>query len=172
MCRIIVYSACGNLQNKQHIPFDIVPTSQSYISDYSLMLSSIISQKPLWLFKSILRYDYSIVLYRIAGNFDVFYAFQPDSQNLTRQTIKSIQWLVKDSDHPSKYFPSNIWRVSICQNFPHQNFPLYGICFWHAQCSGILCILCVCMCLAVLMLNCNSGGNNSYRISCTTSKHS
>ena len=29
--------------------------------------------------------------------------------------------MVKDSDHPSKYFPSNIWRVSI-----HQNFALYG----------------------------------------------
>ena len=31
---------------------------------------------------------------------------------------------MKDSDHPSKYFPSNI---SICQKFPCQNFVLYGI---------------------------------------------
>ena len=51
--------------------------------------------------------------YRIAGNFDggnidVFDAIQPDRQNLTRQTFKSIQCLVKDSDHPSKYIPSNI----------------------------------------------------------------
>ena len=42
------------------------------------------------------------------GNIDVFDAFQPDRQNLTRQTFKAIQRLVKDCDHPSKYFPSNI----------------------------------------------------------------
>ena len=41
-------------------------------------------------------------------NFDVFDAFQPDRQNLTCQTSKAIQHLVEDSDHPSKYFPSNI----------------------------------------------------------------
>ena len=51
--------------------------------------------------------------YRIAGNFnggnfDGFDAFQPDRQNLTRQILKAIQCLVKDTDHPSKYFPSNI----------------------------------------------------------------
>ena len=51
--------------------------------------------------------------YRIAGNFDggnieVFDTFQPDHQNLTRQIFKAIQRLVKDCDHPSKYFPSNI----------------------------------------------------------------
>ena len=44
--------------------------------------------------------------YCIAGNFDVFDAFQPDHQNLTRQIFKAIQYLVKDTDHPSKYFPS------------------------------------------------------------------
>ena len=42
------------------------------------------------------------------GNFDVFDAFQPDHQNLTSQIFKAIQSLVKDSDHLSKYFPSNI----------------------------------------------------------------
>ena len=73
-----------------------------------------------------------LVSYRIAGNFDggnfdVFEAFQPDRQNLTCQIFKSIQCLVKDSDHPSKYFVSNICRVSIRQNSPRQNFPLYGI---------------------------------------------
>ena len=52
-------------------------------------------------------------VYRIAGNFDrgnidVFDAFQPDRQNLTRQNFKAIQRLVKDCDHPSKYFLSNI----------------------------------------------------------------
>ena len=38
------------------------------------------------------------------GNFEVFDAFQPDRQNLTHQIFKAIQCLVKDSDHPSKYF--------------------------------------------------------------------
>ena len=42
------------------------------------------------------------------GNFDIFGAFLPDRQNLTRQIFKAIQCLVKHSDHPSKYFPSNI----------------------------------------------------------------
>ena len=54
-----------------------------------------------------------ISIYRIAGNFDGgnfdgFDAFQPDRQNLTHQILKAIQCLVKDTDHPSKYFPSNI----------------------------------------------------------------
>ena len=44
----------------------------------------------------------------IAGNFDGFDAFQPDHQNLTRQILKAIQCLVKDTDYPSKYFLSNI----------------------------------------------------------------
>ena len=44
----------------------------------------------------------------MGGNFDVFDAFLPDRQNLTCQIFKAIQCLVKDSDHPSKYFPSNI----------------------------------------------------------------
>ena len=35
----------------------------------------------------------------------------------------------------------------------------------------VLCI-CVCVCLATLMLKCNSGSNSSYRLSCTTVKHS
>ena len=34
--------------------------------------------------------------YRIAGNFDVFDAFQPDRQNLTCQLFKAMQHLVKD----------------------------------------------------------------------------
>ena len=34
-----------------------------------------------------------------------------------------------------------------------------------------LCI-CACVCLATLTLKCNSGGNNSYRLSCTTVKYS
>ena len=51
--------------------------------------------------------------YRIAeiltgGKFEVFDAFLTDRQNLTCQIFKAIQCLVKDSDHPSKYFPSNI----------------------------------------------------------------
>ena len=54
-----------------------------------------------------------LLIYRIAGNFDGgnfdgFDVFQPDRQNLTRQILKAIQYLVKDTDHPSKYFPSNI----------------------------------------------------------------
>ena len=37
--------------------------------------------------------------------------------------------MVKDSDHLSKYFPSNIWRISIRQNFPRQIFVLYVVHF-------------------------------------------
>ena len=37
-------------------------------------------------------------------NFDVFDVLQPDRQNLTCQIFKAIQCLVKDTDHPSKYF--------------------------------------------------------------------
>ena len=55
-----------------------------------------------------LRYDYRIVGNFDGGNIDVFDAIQPDRQNLTRQIFKAIQRLVKDCDHPSKYFPSNI----------------------------------------------------------------
>ena len=34
------------------------------------------------------------------------------------------RYIVKDNNYPSKYFPSNIWRVSI-----RQNFALYGTSF-------------------------------------------
>ena len=47
-------------------------------------------------------------IYHIAGNFDVFGAFQSDRKNLTHQIFKSIQCLIKDSDHPLKYFLSYI----------------------------------------------------------------
>ena len=65
------------------------------------------------------------VTYRIArnfdgGNFDGFDAFRPDRQKLTRQILKAIQCLVKDTNHLSKYFPLNIWKVSIRQNPPRQ----------------------------------------------------
>ena len=71
-----------------------------------------------------------MINYRIAANYDRgkywrFWRFQPDYQNLTRQIFKAIQRLVKDCDHPSKYFPSNIWKVSV-----RQNFPLYGISYF------------------------------------------
>ena len=49
-----------------------------------------------------------VYTYRIAGNIDVFDAIQLYRQNLARQMFKAIQRLVKDCDHPSKYFPSNI----------------------------------------------------------------
>ena len=42
----------------------------------------------------------------MGGNIDVFDAFHPDRQNLTRQIFKAIQCLVKDCDHPSKYLKS------------------------------------------------------------------
>ena len=63
------------------------------------------------------------MMYRIAGNFDVFDASQPDRQNLTRQIFKAMHHLVKDSEHPSKYFPSKIRKISIHQNFPPSKFP-------------------------------------------------
>ena len=61
--------------------------------------------------KAICRFLENQTSYRIAGNFDGgnfdgFDAFQPDRQNLTRQILKAC--LVKDIDHPSNYFPSNI----------------------------------------------------------------
>ena len=64
------------------------------------------------------------------GNFDVFDVFELDRQNLTHQIVLKqysvYRYMVKGSNHPSKYVPSNIWRVSICQNFPHQNL-LYTV---------------------------------------------
>ena len=46
------------------------------------------------------------------GNFDIFDAFQLDHQNLTHQiALKQYsiyRCMMKDSNHPSKYFPSNI----------------------------------------------------------------
>ena len=53
-------------------------------------------------------FKYHIVGNFDGGNFDIFDAFQPDHQNLTREIFKATQCLVKDNDHPSKYFPSNI----------------------------------------------------------------
>ena len=44
----------------------------------------------------------------MGGNFDGFDAFRPDRQKLTRQILKAIQCLVKDTNYLSKYFPSNI----------------------------------------------------------------
>ena len=49
-------------------------------------------------------------------NCNIFDTSQPDYQNLTHQIIfKALQCLVKDSEYPSKYFPSNI-EVSIHPN--------------------------------------------------------
>ena len=57
------------------------------------------------------------VIYHIAqnfdgGNFDIFDALQLDHQNLTHQIVKKqysvYRCMVKDSDHSSKYFQSNI----------------------------------------------------------------
>ena len=49
------------------------------------------------------------------GNFAVFDAFQPDCQNLTNQIFKVLQHLcrsiVKDGDHPLKYFPSKVIKI-------------------------------------------------------------
>ena len=44
------------------------------------------------------------------------------------KTIQHVQ-VYGERQWPSvKYFLSNIWRVSICQKFPGQNFALYGMC--------------------------------------------
>ena len=54
-------------------------------------------------------YIYHIVQSFDEGNFD---AFQLDHQNLTSQIVQKqhsvYRCMVKDSDHPSKYFLSNI----------------------------------------------------------------
>ena len=62
------------------------------------------------------------------GNFDVFDAFQPDRQNLTRQIFKAIQCLVKGTDHPSKYSRQIFEKSASVKISPHQNFPLYTVC--------------------------------------------
>ena len=72
-----------------------------------------------------MKKHHSLPNYRIVQNFDVFDAFQLDRQNLTHQIEKQhsiYRCIVKDSDNPSQYFPSNIWRVGICQNFPLSKF--------------------------------------------------
>ena len=66
--------------------------------------------------------------YCIAQNFDggKFWCFwhfpdRPSKFNLSnclKKQYSVYRCIVKDSDHPSKYFLSNIWRVCICQNFP------------------------------------------------------
>ena len=62
----------------------------------------------------------------MGANFDNFDAFRLDHQNLTRQIVLKrysiYRCMVKDSDYPSKYFPSNIWRVHTYQNFPPSKF--------------------------------------------------
>ena len=69
---------------------------------------------------------FKYVICSIAGNFDVFDAFQPDRQNLTHEIFKSIQCLVNDCDHPSKYF-RKIFQESVSIKISsHQNFLLYG----------------------------------------------
>ena len=72
---------------------------------------------------------YKLPSYRIAGNFDVFDAFQPERQNLTHQIFKAIQCLVKDTDHPSKYSHQIFEKSASVKISPHQNFPLYGMSF-------------------------------------------
>ena len=52
-----------------------------------------------------------------------FWYFSARLSNLTRQTFKALQGLVKDSDHPSKYFPSNIWKKSVA-SYPSNFTPL------------------------------------------------
>ena len=73
-----------------------------------------------------------MINYRIAGNIDGgkywrFWRSQPDRQNLTHQIFKAIQCLVKDCDHPSKYFPSNISKISVRQNFPPVKISRYTV---------------------------------------------
>ena len=72
---------------------------------------------------------YKLASYRIAGNFDVFDAFQPDRQYLTRQIFKAIQCLVKDTDHPSKYSCQIFEKSASVKISPRQNFPLYSMSF-------------------------------------------
>ena len=50
--------------------------------------------------------------------FDIFDAFQPYCQNLTRQIIKSIQRLVKDSDHKFKIFSVKYLKSQYPSKFP------------------------------------------------------
>ena len=55
---------------------------------------------------------YCIVQNFDGGNFDVFEAFELDRQNLTHQivlkTVQPLQVYGEGSNHPPKYFPSNI----------------------------------------------------------------
>ena len=66
-------------------------------------------------------------IYRIAGNFDggkfwCFWRFPARPSKLNPSIFKPIQYLVKDTDHPSKIF-HQIFKVSIRQNLPLSKFP-------------------------------------------------
>ena len=86
---------------------------------YYELLMTVITQKNFQL------WDYCMYIIYIALNFDrgnhnFSDFFQLDSQNLTRWKCYSIyRYMLKDSNHPSKYFPSNTL---------HQIFILYGVC--------------------------------------------
>ena len=71
-----------------------------------------------------------VLKYHIARNFDggnFFDTFQLDPQNLS---FRATQCLVKDSDHPSKYFPSKTNEKSVsAKSSLSQNFLLYSIHF-------------------------------------------
>ena len=76
--------------------------------------------------------------------FDVVDVFQLDRQNLTRQIVLKqysvYRCMVKGNNHPSKYFPSNIWRVSICQYFYPSEF--YSI--WYANLMNCISNFIIC----------------------------
>ena len=79
---------------------------------------------------SYLADKYHIVQNFDGGKFWRFWHFQarPSKFNLSNcfKKYSLYRCMVKDSNHPSKYFPSNIWRVTIHQNSPRQNFALYS----------------------------------------------
>ena len=61
------------------------------------------------------------------GDFDVFDAFQPDHQNLTRQIFKAMQHLVKDSDHPVKIFSIKYLKSQHPSKFPSIKISRYTV---------------------------------------------
>ena len=87
-----------------------------------------------------------VFTYHIAQNFDrgKFWHFwwfpaTPSKFNLSifKKHYSVYRCMVKDSDRPSKYFPSNVWKVSMHQNFPRQSFALYGMSSHLKILSGI-----------------------------------
>ena len=115
----------ANLMAQCNLQLNLIASSCShFIATYSY--TAYIS-RPKRAFLVQMAYIATLYMHRIAGNFDGFDAFQPDRQKLTRQILKAKQCLVKDTDHPSKYFRQIFEKSASVKISPRQYFPLYTV---------------------------------------------